>query len=106
MYATRALRMFRPTLRMMRPVPKEEQAAHTVSQRLRRLKNIPAELLPLGVVVGFAVFAAGYSITRHLFVDKTIRLKRQNRLADNAAHGHEEHAEAAEHAEAVVEAKQ
>ncbi|KAG8160409.1 hypothetical protein KVR01_009945 [Diaporthe batatas] len=89
MYATRAMRSaFQPTRRMMRPVPNEEQAAHTVSQRLRRLRKIPAELIPLGVVVGFAVLAAGYSITRHLFVDKTIRLKRQNRAADNAAQEH------------------
>lgn len=44
-----------------------------------------------GVVVGFAVIAAGYSITRHLFVDKTIRLKRQNRAADKAAEEHEHH---------------
>ncbi|OAA55941.1 NADH-ubiquinone reductase complex 1 MLRQ subunit [Niveomyces insectorum RCEF 264] len=86
MYATRALQM-RPTLRMMRPVPKEEQAAHTVSQRLRRLRKIPAELLPLGVVVGFALFAAGYSSMRHFLVDKTIRLKRQNRGTEG---GHEE----------------
>ncbi|POS76238.1 hypothetical protein DHEL01_v205365 [Diaporthe helianthi] len=89
MYATRAMRSaFQPTRRMMRPVPNEEQAAHTVSQRLRRLRKIPAELIPLGVVVGFAVLAAGYSITRHLFVDKTIRLKRQNRAADAAAQEH------------------
>ncbi|KAJ4412555.1 hypothetical protein N0V82_008732 [Gnomoniopsis sp. IMI 355080] len=97
MYATRALRMqpsramqmFKPTRALMRPVPNEEQSAHTVSQRLRRLKNIPAELWPLGVVVGFAVFAAGYSCIRHFFTDKTIRLKRQNRAADAAAHGGE-----------------
>ncbi|KAG6360525.1 hypothetical protein INS49_011587 [Diaporthe citri] len=89
MYATRAMRSaFQPTRRLMRPVPNEEQAAHTVSQRLRRLRKIPAELIPLGVVVGFAVIAAGYSITRHLFVDKTIRLKRQNRAADAAAEQH------------------
>ncbi|KAH8769938.1 hypothetical protein F5883DRAFT_552451 [Diaporthe sp. PMI_573] len=89
MYATRAMRSaFQPTRRLMRPVPNEEQAAHTVSQRLRRLRKIPAELIPLGVVVGFAVLAAGYSITRHLFVDKTIRLKRQNRAADSAAQDH------------------
>ncbi|KAI7787242.1 hypothetical protein SLS64_000161 [Diaporthe eres] len=89
MYATRAMRSaFQPTRRLMRPVPNEEQAAHTVSQRLRRLRKIPAELIPLGVVVGFAVLAAGYSITRHLFVDKTIRLKRQNRAADAAAEQH------------------
>jgi hypothetical protein len=35
------------------------------------------------VVVGFAVMAAVYSIARHLLTDKTIRLKRQNRAADN-----------------------
>jgi hypothetical protein len=41
-------------------------------------------LMPAAVVVvGFAVLAAIYSITRHLFTDKTIRLKRQNRAADN-----------------------
>ncbi|KAK3304248.1 uncharacterized protein B0T15DRAFT_494723 [Chaetomium strumarium] len=95
MYATRSLRMFRPTARMMRPVPKEEQAGHTISQRLRRLRQIPPELIPLGVVVAFAVSAAIYSSTRHLMVDKNIRLKRQNRAADahaaHAAHGDEEH---------------
>ncbi|OIW25859.1 hypothetical protein CONLIGDRAFT_508873 [Coniochaeta ligniaria NRRL 30616] len=84
----RMMTTFRPTARMMRPVPKEEQAAHTVSQRLRRLKSIPAELWPLFVVVGFAVTAALYSITRHLFTDKTIRLKRQNRAADAHAANH------------------
>ena len=89
MYATRALQMFRPTARLMRPVPKEEQAAHTVSQRLRRFRQIPPELIPLGVVVGFAICAACYSSLRHFMVDKTIRLKRQNRAAD--AHGQTEH---------------
>ncbi|KAK4458741.1 hypothetical protein QBC42DRAFT_276095 [Cladorrhinum samala] len=94
MFATRSMRMFRATPRMMRPVPKEEQSAHTVSQRLRRIKDVPAELWPLGVVVGFAVCASVYSITRHLFTDKTIRLKRQNRAADSHAAAHhdkEEH---------------
>ncbi|KAK4251690.1 hypothetical protein C7999DRAFT_27767 [Corynascus novoguineensis] len=89
MYATRSLRMFRPTARMMRPIPKEEQSAHTVSQRLRRLKQIPPELLPLGVVVAFAVTAGVYSSFRHFVTDKTIRLKRQNRAADS--HAHKEH---------------
>ncbi|KAK3387223.1 hypothetical protein B0H63DRAFT_521285 [Podospora didyma] len=92
MYATRAaLQAFRPTIRMMRPVPKEEQSAHTISQRLRRLKSIPPELIPLGVVVGFAVLAAGYSSIRHFFVDKTIRLKRQNRAAESHAPSGEHH---------------
>ncbi|KAK3314948.1 hypothetical protein B0H66DRAFT_564037 [Apodospora peruviana] len=91
MQATRALAMFRPTLRMRMPVPNEEQAAHTVSQRLRRLRKIPAELIPLGVVVGFAVCAAVYSSMRHFMTDKTIRLKRQNRLAEKHESGHGEH---------------
>ncbi|CAK7218703.1 hypothetical protein SCUCBS95973_003569 [Sporothrix curviconia] len=118
MYATaRALQAFRPTLRMMRPVPKEEQAAHTVTQRLRRLRKIPAELLPLGkvllsellvyptalsgqltfigIVVGFALFAAGYSSVRHFAVDGTIRMKRQNRAAEHV--GEAEHASETEH---------
>ncbi|KAG6008223.1 hypothetical protein E4U21_004822 [Claviceps maximensis] len=95
MRGTQALRMFRPTARMMRPIPKEDQAGHTISQRLRKLKQIPAELFPLGnyisnddlrvlysncllaVVVGFAVFAAGYSCLRKFTVDKNLRLGRQ-----------------------------
>jgi len=88
MYATRALfrpGAFRPTMRMMRPVPKEEHSAHTISQRLRRLKQIPVELLPLGFVVILALVAATYSSLRHFLVDKTIRLKRTNRLGENRA---------------------
>ncbi|QPG94573.1 hypothetical protein C2857_006405 [Epichloe festucae Fl1] len=77
MRGTQALRMFRPTARMMRPIPKEDQAGHTISQRLRKLKQIPAELIPLAVVVGFAVFAAGYSSVRKFAVDKNLRLSRQ-----------------------------
>ncbi|KAG5990256.1 hypothetical protein E4U52_004752 [Claviceps spartinae] len=77
MRGTQALRMFRPTARMMRPVPKEDQAGHTISQRLRKLKNIPAELIPLAVAVGFALFAGGYSCYRKLAVDRTLRLARK-----------------------------
>ncbi|KAG5927721.1 hypothetical protein E4U42_001879 [Claviceps africana] len=73
MRGTQSLRMFRPTARMMRPIPKEDQAGHTISQRLRKLKQIPAELIPLG----FAVFAAGYSCFRKFAVDKNLRLGRQ-----------------------------
>jgi len=74
--------MFKPTRRMMRPVPKEEQAAHTVSQRLRRLRKIPPELIPLGIVVGFAIVAAAFSSVRKFMVDKNLRLTRQNRKED------------------------
>ncbi|KAI1351833.1 hypothetical protein F5Y01DRAFT_314331 [Xylaria sp. FL0043] len=109
MYATRALRMV-PTKRMMR-VPKEDQQAHTVSQRLRKLRQIPAELIPLGssapgrlrrlsrqepletnrsnkigAVVIFAVFAAGYSSARKFWVDKNLRLARQNRKDEPVEH--------------------
>ncbi|KAF4635712.1 hypothetical protein G7Y89_g2368 [Cudoniella acicularis] len=79
MQPTTALKMFQPTKRMMRPVPKEEHSAHTISQRLRTLKKIPPELIPLGIVVGVAVGFAGYSMARKLVVDKQMRLTRQNR---------------------------
>lgn len=51
--------------------------AHTISQRLRQLKRIPPELIPLGVVLAAAVFAAGYSMVRKLYTDSTLRLYRQ-----------------------------
>ncbi|KAM0813206.1 hypothetical protein AB5N19_13198 [Seiridium cardinale] len=87
MYPTQIMRM-QATRRMLRAPPTEDQAGHTVSQRLRKLRKIPAELIPLGVVVGFAVFAAGYSSTRKFFVDKNLRLQRQNRAADSASEHH------------------
>ncbi|KAF4304408.1 hypothetical protein GTA08_BOTSDO07797 [Botryosphaeria dothidea] len=65
------------TPRMMRPVPKEEHSAHTISQRIRTLKKIPPELIPLGIVLAVAVGAAVFSIFRKLYVDKTLRLARQ-----------------------------
>jgi len=79
MQPTRTLRMFQPTRRMMRALPEEEHQAHTISQRIRRLKKIPPELIPLGIVVGVAVGAAFYSMGRKLVVDKQMRLARQNR---------------------------
>ncbi|VUC22089.1 unnamed protein product [Clonostachys rosea] len=82
--------MFRQAPRMMRPVPKEDQAGHTVSQRLRKLKNIPLELLPLAVVVVFAVGAATYSCIRKFVVDKNLRLVRQGAAA-REEHSSEEH---------------
>merc|ERR1711963_97590 len=54
-------------------IQKEDQSAHTISQRLRQLKRIPPELIPLGVVLA----AAGFSIVRKLFTDSTLRLYRQ-----------------------------
>lgn len=63
----------------MFPVPKEDQSAHTISQRLRTLKRIPPELIPLGFVVAVAVGAAVYSMGNKLVSDKQMRLTRQNR---------------------------
>jgi hypothetical protein len=85
MRPTTALRMFRATPRMMNPVPKEDQAAHTISQRLRKIKRIPPELYPLGVVVTFALGFAIYSSARHFMTDSSIRLKRQG--PQSAHHG-------------------
>ncbi|WPA95474.1 uncharacterized protein RHO25_000073 [Cercospora beticola] len=75
-------RGFRTTPKRMAG-PKEEQAAHTISQRLRTLKKIPPELIPLGVVLAAAIIAAGYSLGRKLMTDKTLRLTRTGKQADH-----------------------
>jgi hypothetical protein len=75
MQPTRMMYM-RQTQRMLRPVPKEEQSGHTISQRLRNLKKIPAELIPLGIVLAVAIGAAIFSIGRKFYTDRTLRLKR------------------------------
>lgn len=84
MFRTRVLNMqptrflsMQSTMRMRRPVPKEEHSAHTISQRLRTLKKIPPELIPLGVVLAVAVGAAFFSMGRKLYTDKQLRLTRQ-----------------------------
>ncbi|OCK83211.1 hypothetical protein K432DRAFT_291493 [Lepidopterella palustris CBS 459.81] len=83
MYRTRVLnmqptrfRMMQPTVRMMRPIPKEEHSAHTISQRIRTLKKIPPELIPLGIL-SVAVGAAFYSLGRKIWTDGQLRLTRQ-----------------------------
>ncbi|DAA78717.1 TPA_exp: hypothetical protein A8136_2502 [Trichophyton benhamiae CBS 112371] len=90
MFATRALG-FRSARPLFEPIPKEQQsgklwdpqstrlAAHTISQRLRTLKKIPPELIPLGVVLSVAICAAIYSSGKKLFEDKTLRLSRSKR---------------------------
>nr|POE46938.1 hypothetical protein CFP56_00270 [Quercus suber] len=76
-------RMFQSTPKKMMPVPKEEHAAHTISQRIRQLKKIPPELIPLGVVLAAAIGAAVYSLGRKLYVDKTLRLVRQGKQKEH-----------------------
>ncbi|KAF2804058.1 uncharacterized protein BDZ99DRAFT_426300 [Mytilinidion resinicola] len=73
-----AVMRMQPTARMMRPVPKEEHSAHTISQRIRQLKKVPPELIPLGIVLAVAIFAAGFSSVRKFYTDKTLRLSRQH----------------------------
>ncbi|KAF2214621.1 hypothetical protein CERZMDRAFT_90173 [Cercospora zeae-maydis SCOH1-5] len=81
-YQQQFARGFRTTPKRM-AAPKEEQAAHTISQRLRTLKKIPPELIPLGVVLAAAIFAAVYSMGRKLLTDKTLRLTRTGKQADH-----------------------
>lgn len=75
-------------MRQTRPVyaaPKEGMSAHTISQRLRLIKKVPPELIPLGLVLGVAVGAAIYSSAHKLFSDKTLRLSR-NKPEDRGSH--------------------
>ncbi|KAJ5173371.1 hypothetical protein N7492_005964 [Penicillium capsulatum] len=77
MFPTRVLRM-QPSRPAFSPAPKEGHSAHTISQRLRQVKKIPPELLPLGLVLGVAVGAAIYSCANKLLTDKTLRLYRNS----------------------------
>ncbi|GAB7360361.1 hypothetical protein MBLNU230_g8319t1 [Neophaeotheca triangularis] len=81
MQPTRGLRM-QASPKMKMPVPKEEHSAHTISQRLRTLKKIPPELVPLGVVLAIALIMAGYSMIRKFYTDGTLRLTRQGKRHD------------------------
>ncbi|OQD72514.1 hypothetical protein PENDEC_c021G00419 [Penicillium decumbens] len=77
MYPTRVFRM-QPSRAFYSPAPKEPHSAHTISQRLRMLRKVPPELIPLGLVLGVAVGAAVYSIGKKLMTDKTLRLHRNS----------------------------
>ncbi|KAE8328194.1 hypothetical protein BDV39DRAFT_204310 [Aspergillus sergii] len=77
MFPTRVLRM-QASRPFAFPTPKEAQSAHTISQRLRTLKRVPPELIPLGIVLGVAVGAAIYSSGKKLMTDKTLRLSRNS----------------------------
>jgi len=76
----RQIRM-QPT-RALRRTHEDEHRAHTISQRIRQIKKIPIELVPLGVVLAIAVVAAVYSLSNKLMSDKTLRLSRQGRKDD------------------------
>jgi len=61
----------------------ERQRAFPISQKLRLLKNIPPELVPLGIVLAIGVGAGIYSIGRKFVVDKQLRLSRQGPHPDH-----------------------
>ncbi|RMZ88963.1 hypothetical protein DV736_g3801, partial [Chaetothyriales sp. CBS 134916] len=71
----RQTRAFQTSKTLLR-AKEEEHSAHTVTQRLRSLKKIPPELLPLGVVILFALAAATFALGKKLVTDKTLRLER------------------------------
>ncbi|KAI9876038.1 MAG: hypothetical protein M1823_007355 [Watsoniomyces obsoletus] len=73
---SRSARPFHSSMAMRR-VKEDDQSAHTITQRLKSLKKVPPELLPLGVVIAFALFAAVFAMGRKLFTDKTLRLTPQ-----------------------------
>ncbi|KIW26046.1 uncharacterized protein PV07_09175 [Cladophialophora immunda] len=70
-------RPFHNTRTMFR-TKEDDQSAHTITQRIRMLKRIPPELLPLGVVISFALFAACFAMARKLMTDRTLRLQRSS----------------------------
>lgn len=79
-YRKRSTLVYRPETRystLNSELTNTPTPAHTVSQRLRTLKKVPPELIPLGVVLAAALIAAGYSIVRKFYTDKTLRLTRQ-----------------------------
>ncbi|KAI4803575.1 hypothetical protein E4T44_10727 [Aureobasidium sp. EXF-8845] len=82
-------RGFKNTTKLREPIPKEEHSAHTISQRLRTLKKIPPELIPIGIVLAVAIGFAAYSLIRKLFTDGTLRLNRSrghNQAASKPSH--------------------
>ncbi|CAD0084303.1 unnamed protein product, partial [Aureobasidium vineae] len=74
-------RGFKNTPKFREPVPDTALTtihivAHTISQRIRTLKKIPPELIPIGIVLAVAIGFAAYSLFRKLFTDGTLRLYR------------------------------
>ncbi|KAI1612898.1 hypothetical protein EDD37DRAFT_648417 [Exophiala viscosa] len=73
--ALRQNRPFHNTRTMLRS-KEDDQSAHTITQRIRSLKKVPPELIPLGIVILFALFAAAFAMSKKLLTDKTLRLHR------------------------------
>merc|ERR1712070_655436 len=61
-----------------------EQSAHTISQRLRTLKRMPPELIPLFIVIFFALGAAAFALGRKLMTDKTLRLTKSKKAVQHS----------------------
>ncbi|THZ69498.1 hypothetical protein D6C85_06673 [Aureobasidium pullulans] len=70
-------RLIHSTPKLLQAAAREEQAAHTASQRVRYwIKSLPVETYPLFVVCGFSLSFGVYSFVRPALQDPTLRLKR------------------------------
>ncbi|THZ04242.1 hypothetical protein D6C93_02567 [Aureobasidium pullulans] len=79
-------RFIHSTPKLLQAAAREEQAAHTASQRVRYwIKSLPVETYPLFVVCGFSLSFGVYSFVRPALQDPTLRLKRS---IAHAAGGH------------------
>ncbi|CAD0057726.1 unnamed protein product, partial [Aureobasidium pullulans] len=79
-------RLIHSTPKLLQAAAREEQAAHTASQRVRYwIKSLPVETYPLFVVCGFSLSFGVYSFVRPALQDPTLRLKRS---IAHAAGGH------------------
>ncbi|CAD0093174.1 unnamed protein product [Aureobasidium vineae] len=75
--ATASRRCIHSTPRLLQAAAREEQAAHTATQRVRYwIKSLPIETYPLFVVMGFSLSFGIYSFVRPALQDPTLRLKR------------------------------
>ncbi|KAL3419184.1 hypothetical protein PVAG01_09406 [Phlyctema vagabunda] len=75
--------MFHPSQRMMMHASRRmqigmpnERIAGTTRIHFQKLRAIPVEVYPLGVVVGFMVSIATFSLAKALFFGKNLRKHR------------------------------
>ncbi|KAI5236362.1 hypothetical protein E4T43_08669 [Aureobasidium subglaciale] len=85
--ATTTKRLIRSTPRLLQAAAREEQAAHTATQRVRYwIRSLPVETYPLFVVMGFSLSFGIYSFVRPALQDPTLRLKRSIAHAASVHH--------------------
>lgn len=59
-----------------------KQQAHTITKRysLSKLKNVPPELMPLGLVILFGIGAAGFAIFHKFATDRSVSIIRTSSI--------------------------